>query len=162
MKIRENYGCEDVEPRGFVSLMDLYENNFLRFKKLVPDLDVLEQDAYSRINGCMGLHISVLDRSRYTTTLRMTYHFVEGSRLYAEPDLRIRVYHDARLVEVLSGHLKHGRQRLDHLPADAKVEKWKLNRFLYKWLGFCLHQGHQFQRGAGAGFNESAASGAVV
>jgi len=21
------YGCEDVDPRGFVSLMDLYENN---------------------------------------------------------------------------------------------------------------------------------------
>lgn len=162
MKIRENYGCEDVEPRGFVSLMDLYENNFLRLRKLVPDLHALEESAYSRINGCMGLHLSVLDRSRYTTTLRMTYHFTEGSRLYAEPDLRIRVYHDARLVEVLSGHLKHGRQRFEHLPADAKKEKWKLNRFLFKWLGFCLHQGHHFQREAGADFSESAASGAIV
>ncbi len=162
MKIKENYGCEDVEPRGFVSLMDLYENNFLRFRKLVPELNVLEENAYSRINGCMGLHISVLDRSRFTTTLRMTYHFTEGSCLYAEPDLKLRVYHDARLVEVLSGHLKHGRQKLEHLPADAKIEKWKLNRFLYKWLGFCLHQGHQFQSESAAGFNESAASGAAV
>jgi uncharacterized protein YqiB (DUF1249 family) len=162
MKIRENYGCEDVEPRGFVSLMDLYENNFLRFRKLVPDLDALAEHAYSRINGCMGLHITVLERSRFTTTLRMTYHFTEGSRLYAEPDIRLRVYHDARLVEVLSGHLKHGRQKLDHLPADAKLEKWKLNRFLFKWLGFCLHQGHQFQSSAGNGIGIAAAARATV
>ena len=162
MKIRENYGCEDVEPRGFVSLMDLYENNFLRFKKLVPELGLLEENAYSCISGCMGLHLSVLDRSRFTTTLRMTYHFTDGSTLYAEPDLQLRVYHDARLVEVLSGHLKHGRHILEHLPADAKLEKWKLNRFLYKWLGFCLHQGHHFQTDAGSGFNRSAATGATV
>jgi uncharacterized protein YqiB (DUF1249 family) len=162
MKIRENYGCEDVEPRGFVSLMDLYENNFLRFRKLVPDLDALAEHAYSRINGCMGLHITVLDRSRFTTTLRMTYHFTEGSRLHSEPDLKLRVYHDARLVEVLSGHLKHGRQKLEHLPADAKLEKWKLNRFLFKWLGFCLHQGHQF-KSAGAGkLGNTAATRAVI
>ena len=162
MKIRENYGCEDVEPRGFVSLMDLYENNFLRFRKLVPDLDALAEHAYSRINGCMGLHITVLDRSRFTTTLRMTYHFTEGSRLYAEPDLKLRVYHDARLVEVLSGHLKHGRQKLEHLPADAKLEKWKLNRFLFKWLGFCLHQGHQFKSAAASSLDKTAATRAVI
>jgi len=92
----------------------------------------------------------------------MTYHFTEGSLLYAEPDLRLRVYHDARLVEVLSGHLKHGRQKLEHLPADAKIEKWKLNRFLYKWLGFCLHQGHQFQTESATYFNTSTATGAAV
>lgn len=162
MKIRENYGCEDVEPRGFVSLMDLYENNFLRLKKLVPDLNSLEQHAYSRIEGCMGLHISVLERSRFTTTLRMTYHFTEDGCLHAEPDLRLRVYHDAGLVEVISGHLKHGRQKLDHLPADAKLEKWKLNRLLYKWLGFCLHQGHHFRGQAKDSLRNSAASRAAV
>ena len=143
MKIRENYGCEDVEPRGFVSLMDLYENNFLRFRKLVPDLEALAEHAYSRINGCMGLHITVLDRSRFTTTLRMTYHFTEGARLH-------------------SGHLKHGRQRLEHLPADAKLEKWKLNRFLFKWLGFCLHQGHQFKTASAGGLDKTAATRAVI
>ncbi|MBT8128259.1 MAG: DUF1249 domain-containing protein, partial [Gammaproteobacteria bacterium] len=70
--------------------------------------------------------------------------------------------HDARLIEVLSGHLQHGRQKLDHLPADAKVEKWKLNRFLYKWLGFCLHQGHQFRRQKNDACNPSTTSSAAV
>ncbi len=158
MYCKEHYGCEDVEPRGFVSLMDLYENNYLRFKKLVPDVQALQQHAYSSIKGCMGLHLSVIERSRYTTTLRMTYHFTEGSKLHAEPDLKIRVYHDAGLVEVMAGHLKHGRHKLDHLPADAKLYKWRLNRFLYKWLGFCLHQGHKFSQGSAIASAESSSS----
>jgi uncharacterized protein YqiB (DUF1249 family) len=24
------------------------------------------------------------------------------------------------------------------------TEKWRMNRFLYKWLGYCLRQGHHF------------------
>jgi uncharacterized protein YqiB (DUF1249 family) len=92
----------------------------------------------------------------------MTYHFTEGGRLHSEPDLKLRVYHDARLVEVLSGHLKHGRQKLEHLPADAKLEKWKLNRFLFKWLGFCLHQGHQFKSAGAGDLDKTAASRVVI
>ncbi len=61
-----------------------------------------------------------------------------------EPALTIRVYHDANQVEVLTGHLQHGQQRFDHIPEKAIKIKWKLNRFLYKWLGYCLHLGHHF------------------
>ncbi|MCP4188575.1 MAG: DUF1249 domain-containing protein, partial [Gammaproteobacteria bacterium] len=28
---------------------------------------------------------------------------------------------------------------------DEIEHKWVMNRFLYKWLGYCLHQGHFFQ-----------------
>jgi hypothetical protein len=27
-------------------------------------------------------------------------------------------------------------------------EKWVMNRFLQKWLGYCLRQGHRFNPGA--------------
>ena len=147
---RDGHGCEEVTPRGYVSLMDLYENNFLRFRKLVSDLDAIGGEALSHVPGCMDVHISIIERSRYTTTLRMTYHFQDGESILAEPDLRIRVYHDASLVEVVGGHLKHGRQRLDHLPATALKLKWRLNRFLYRWLGYCLYLGHEFVQPAEA------------
>lgn len=146
---RDGYGCEEVTPRGYVSLMDLYENNFIRFRKLVSCLDAIENEAYSHVPGCMDVHISILERSRYTTTLCMTYHFKEGDKPITEPDLRLRVYHDASLVEVVAGHLKHGRQRLDHLPATALKHKWRLNRFLYRWLGYCLYLGHGFNLSSG-------------
>jgi uncharacterized protein len=138
------FGCEDVEPYGFASLMDLYENNFIRFKKLAPDLSGLDENSVSHVAGCLGLHLSVLERSRFTTTLLLTYHFDEAGETVPEPNLKLRIYHDAGLVEVLGGHLKHGRVKLDHPPADARRQKWRLNRFLYRWLAYCLYQGHHF------------------
>ena len=141
LKSQDGYGCEEVIPGGFVSLMDLYENNYMRFRKLVTGLDSIDDKAVSQVAGCMDLHLNVLERSRYTTTVILTYHFSENDVLVAEPALKLRIYHDAAMIEVVAGHLKHGRQRLDHLPAVALRLKWRLNRFLYKWLGYCLHMG---------------------
>lgn len=138
------YGCEDVDLRGFVSLMDLYENNFLRLRRLIPDLSKMPAYTVSTLPGCLPLHMRILEQTKFTTTLLLTYYFEEGETLLAEPALTIRVYHDACQVEVLTGHLRHGRERYDHIPEMAKAVKWKLNRFLYKWLGYCLYLGHQF------------------
>ena len=104
------YGCEDVDPRGFVSLMDLYENNYMRLRRLVPDLSKLPASTVSRLPGCLSLHMTILERTKFTTTLCLTYYFKEGGQHVAEPALTLRVYHDANQVEVLTGHLKHGRQ----------------------------------------------------
>lgn len=164
--LQAGYGCEDVTPRGFVSLMDLYELNYIRLRKLIPDLPragLCPQQAAngqrlrlcapygrSRIAGCLDLHCEILEQTRYTTTLLLTYYFVQGegaqARIEAEPQIRCRVYHDAALVEVLTGHLLHGRQRYDNLPARAVKVKWRLNRLLFKWLGFSLRLGHSFRQ----------------
>ncbi len=141
---REGYGCAEVVPGGYVSLMDLHENNYLRFRCLVSDLEAITDTAVSVVPGFMDLHLHIIERSKFTTTVRLTYYFREGKGVVAEPDLKLRIYHDACLVEVLAGHLRHGRQRLDHLPATALKLKWRLNRLLYKWLGYCLHLGHEF------------------
>ena len=86
-------------------------------EKLVSALDNISDEAVSHVPGCLDVHLRILERSKYTTTVRMTYVFLEGQQCITEPDLKIRIYHDASLVEVVAGHLKHGRQRLDHLPA---------------------------------------------
>ncbi len=139
------YGCEEVDPRGFVSLMDLYENNFLRLRRLIPDLSKVPGRSVSTLPGCLPLHMCVLEQTKFTTTLSLTYYFEDDEKVLAEPALSIRVYHDAHQVEVLTGHLRHGRERYDHIPEMAKAVKWKLNRFLYKWLGYSLYLGHTFQ-----------------
>lgn len=146
MVAKDGYGCGEVLPRGYVSLMDLHENNYLRFKRLVADFDAISHKAISVVPGCMDLHLEVIERSKFTTTVRLSYYFFENQQVIAEPDLKLRIYHDARLVEVLAGHLKHGRQRLDHLPTTALRLKWRLNRLLYKWLGYCLYLGHEFSQ----------------
>lgn len=144
MKQAIAYGCEDVTPRGFVSLMDLYESNYIRLRKLLSDPERLSVNACSVLPDHLDLHLEIIDRSRYTTTLYLSYGFPTSDGLQMEPNLKIRIYHDARLAEVMSGHLHHGRLILDHLPASALKEKWKLNRFLSRWLSYCLKQGHSF------------------
>jgi uncharacterized protein YqiB (DUF1249 family) len=139
------YGCEDVDPRGFVSLMDQYENNYLRLRRLIPDITKLPESTVSRLPGCLSLHLDIIERTKFTTTIFLSYYFEEAEQMIAEPALTLRIYHDANQVEVLTGHLQHGRLQYDHIPEKAIKVKWKLNRFLYKWLGYCLYLGHSFK-----------------
>ncbi|MDT8281456.1 MAG: DUF1249 domain-containing protein [Gammaproteobacteria bacterium] len=143
-KVGVGYGCEDVDPCGFVSLMDLYENNYLRLRRLIPDLAQLPEHSVSCLPGCLNLHLNILQQTEFTSTVFLSYYFNEDELAVAEPALTVRIYHDANQVEVLTGHLQHGRQRYDHLSKKALKTKWKLNRFLFKWLGYCLYLGHSF------------------
>lgn len=145
MRQIDGYGCEDVLPRGFVSLMDLYEGNFIKLRKLLSDCSRLQEESVSRIAGHMDLYLKIEERSKYTTTLRLSYCFVNAQGIALEPNLKIRIYHDAGLAEAVSGNLHHGRERLHHLPSHALRQKWRLNRFLHKWLGYLLRQGHSFE-----------------
>ena len=135
---------KDVRKETFAALMDLYENNYLRLKKLIPDLNQIEGSSTSMVVGCLDLHLTILEQSKFTSLLSLTYAFNRKEAVVREPNLLIRVYHDVALAEVLNGELHHGRLTLKNLPETAIMERWHLNRFLYKWLGFCLHIGHSF------------------
>lgn len=138
------YGCEDVLPVDFVSLMDMYEDNFIKLRKLIPDMQHINDSCVSTSAGHLNLYLQILERSKFTTTLRLSYSFSDKGETRLEPNLKIRIYHDAGLAEVMSGKLHHGKLVLDHLPSDALKQKWQLNRFLSKWLKYCLRQNHGF------------------
>ena len=132
------------QARSFASLMDLYESNYLRLRKLIPDLQRVEECAISRASGAADLHLRVTERSRYTTTIALTYHFSECGRVLAEPDLTIRIYHDARQAELLVCRRRHGRAAKICMSETSLSQRWHMNRVLNKWLGFCLRQRHCF------------------
>ncbi len=128
--------------RNFPGLMALYEENYMRLRRLVPRFDAIDGSAVSRVSGCIDLHVTIIERSRYTTTLRLTYAFADGDDVRYEPDLRVRVQHDARTAEAMEVHMGRGRY---HFDARRTLERsWERNRFLHKWLGYCLHRGHRF------------------
>lgn len=132
-----------INVRSFSGLMDLYEQNYMRLRKIAPDLSVADQ-MISSVAGHTDLYLSVRERCKYTTMLSMTYRFGEPGDYVFEPDLHLRVYHDARVVEVevdLFPRRKHGWVFNDY----SLQHKWVMNKFLYKWFGFCVHQGHFFQ-----------------
>lgn len=136
------------EPaRSLGALIALYESNYVRLMRLVPELYAMEGTTVSRVANALDLYLTVTERSKYTTSLALTYRFQDDDGVFAEPNARIRVYHDARAVEVLSQIRRRRvhavrRCRRRHLPELER--KWELNRFLYKWLGFCQRQGHIF------------------
>lgn len=132
-----------ARPRSFVSLMTLYESNFIRLGWLVPDLKRLRGSVTSRVRGEPALELSVIEQCRYTTTLGMTY-LLGDERL---PELKIRVYHDARLAEACGTAADPTHARLQRLAADVAREqgrRWSCNMLLNKWLEYCAGNGHRF------------------
>ncbi|HRX70066.1 MAG: DUF1249 domain-containing protein [Candidatus Competibacteraceae bacterium] len=138
-------------PGGFSALMDLYECNYINMRRLLPIMPPASAVRVSRTPGGMDLHLRVVERCRYTSELILTYQFgQEQGPPVAEPDLRIRVYHDARLAEVVTAHLRYrvsfATDPLDSRSPDRNplCNRWRINRFLYKWLTYCWRQGHRF------------------
>ena len=130
-----------ILPQTFSGLMELYEENYIRLKNIAPDLHIADE-MISIAPGHMDLYLSITERCKFTTMLRMTYHFHHPDGVIYEPDLHIRIYHDARIAEVQS-RFKRNYQRI--YQGDTLLQKWKMNRFLFKWLGYCSYQGHCFQ-----------------
>lgn len=130
-----------ANARSFSGLMELYEQNYIRLRNVAPDLCIADE-MISSVPGHHDLYLSITERFKYTTMLRMTYRFEEEGEYLFEPDLQLKMYHDARVVEVLQ--LQSRRSRSPIFLSDLIEQKWRMNRFLYKWLGYCLHQGHYF------------------
>ena len=134
-----------AKPRSFVGLMSLYESNFLRLQQLIPEISRLDGYYRSGVAGDCDLHVEILDRSRYTVTLSLTYFFFDGTRRIADPDLKIRVYLDCGLAEAMSLCGRHRHVELRRLVRRHKQEldaRWHRNIVLNKWLEYLMDQGH--------------------
>jgi uncharacterized protein YqiB (DUF1249 family) len=139
-------------PRSFVALMSLYESNYVRLSSLAGDLRAIADMRVSRVADDCDLRLSVLERSPYTTSLDLTYLFPEADGCSTYPDLRVRVYHDARLVEAQEWTpvtpIPHEHDVLRRLRGAAEREldqRWARNTMLNKWLEYCIDRGHGFR-----------------
>jgi uncharacterized protein len=147
-----------ARPRSFVALMGLYESNFIRLGWLAGELQALAGRYVSRVAGDCDLVLTVTERAAYTSTVNLTYLLPEARGALRCPDMRVRIYHDAHLVEaqqwngvhsegpaaaalapgrpVLRGPRSHAERELD--------QRWARNMMLNKWLEYCVERGHRF------------------
>lgn len=122
--------------------MGLYESNFLRFAALAGDLRQLAASRVSSVAGDCTLVLNVLGRARYTSELLLSYLLpASGVAAVFErvPDLRLKVYHDARLLEACGAESSSPERELDR--------RWARNMMVNKWLEYCAERGHSFARG---------------
>jgi uncharacterized protein YqiB (DUF1249 family) len=124
-------------------LMALCEENYQLLRHLVPDL--AHQQGYLRSSrpGGVDLHLELLEQTRYTSLLHLTYYFPQpdGGQV-PDPDASLRAYHDAAQVEILELR----QTALSISPAASLCAKWRTSLFLSKWLRYCVDQGHRFRR----------------
>ena len=137
--------------------MGLYESNFIRLGWLAGDLKALAGRYASVVGGDCDLVLTVTERSPYTSTAQLTYLLPgeDGSQLY--PDMRLRIYHDAHLVEAQQWVGPQGERappravhtrpllRLPRASPERELDqRWARNMMLNKWLEYCVERGHCF------------------
>jgi uncharacterized protein len=144
-------------PGSFTGLMTLYESNFIKLAGLIEPLAVQRPKrlaaAVSVTPHDCDLHLRPVSTERYTTTIKLTYWFEsEEGEAIADPDLMVRVYHDARLAEAVRGVDTHQHHKLQELAAQDSPgvhsleldRRWRNNIMLNKWLDYLLDMGHKF------------------
>ncbi len=135
-------------PGSFTGLMVMYESNYLKLQQIGGFVHPREMADVSYSPADSDLHLEVLRREPYTTTLKLTYWFPEADgEMVPDPDLTIRAYHDARLAEavaVASQHRHHKLRELSMTHAAELDRRWQRNITLNKWLDYLLDLGHGF------------------
>lgn len=89
------------------------------------------------------LYLEIIERTPYTLTVELSHCFNKS----LAPAVKIRVYLDAQLAEVLSDHVRAGVTQVFKDPGLSREimnYKWRLNYFLQKWLDHCLKNDYLF------------------
>jgi len=85
-----------------------------------------------------------LQKARYTETLLLEQIHNRG-RWLNNPQMTVRIYHDAGVAEVISCYRYHRIEAVNDYPnryMHHPDEKVQINGFLADWLDFCLRFGH--------------------
>lgn len=133
------------------NFFSICEQNYFLVKKIVDAAGGVESKVKQQFGIALNaealgiVEISIDEQSRYTTTI--IFHQVHPSSEWLPGTFfKVRVYDDAKMVEVLQY------QRCDRLaPAysypNRKMyqcdEKQQQNKLLFEWLSFCLSHGYR-------------------
>ena len=126
------------------------ERNYLKLLKLMPNFDERDEYRYelhSDQGQLGGLNLKVTVRFKYTATVEVTQLVDMGEWLPA-PTMLVRIYHDARMAEVIAFQNKRRFKGTYDYPNDDmhhRDEKCQLNRFLGHWLNYCMEHGCHFE-----------------
>ena len=124
------------------------EANYARLLKLFPNLaEDSERLIGLQHGGDRVVMLSVLERTPYTSLVMLQQCRQETAvaawlRL---PQMRIRLYHDARVAEVVDFEdARSPRPRCDYPNGrmHQRDEKAQWNRFLAEWLSQCIKFGY--------------------
>ena len=124
----------------------LYESNYQRLCKLINLMQGSEIARFGLHTGMQYLgdvEIKRLEVFTYTETVGLEQTASVGKWLN-NPQMTVRLYHDARVAEVISCCRYQRVQPVNDYPnkfMHHPDEKDQINSFLADWLNFCLQHG---------------------
>lgn len=110
--------------------------------KLLPDCDTQNLQYEFEVGANLRYLIKIVDSSRYTSTLEMS-QISANTPAFMQPLMTIRLYHDAKVAEVLQAQRTSKLKPVYEYPnlnMHQRNEKYMVNVFLAEWLHFCLSQ----------------------
>jgi len=135
--------------------MALCEANYARLLKLLPDMEnCLQRDFIVDMGeGEYLVSLKVQERFKYTCTLSVAQKSINVSKdamidSLMSPELIVRLYHDAKMAEVISPNKKSqysGKYSYPNKEMYQVDEKIQLNEYLGQWLTHCVTHGYQRQ-----------------
>ncbi len=126
------------------------EANYMRLMKLMQDMD--DQDK-CRFHITWHHHqatveLNVEERFTYTTTLRVEQSYANQEWIQM-PALIVRLYHDARMAEVICRQQRRqlqGSYLYPNKQMHQPDEKAQLNQYLGEWLDQCFCHGQSAEK----------------
>ena len=129
------------------NLMNLCEVNYMMLLRLLADKEQVGEQRDFFISDFLSYRIQVNEVTRYTSLVTMRQNctvLANALTNLLKPKMVIRLYHDARMAEVISNQdISQVQPRYDypnkkmHLPD----EKQQINIFLKEWLQLSLQLG---------------------
>ncbi|HCC61557.1 MAG TPA: DUF1249 domain-containing protein [Pseudomonas sp.] len=143
-RTRERYRVDLLEIQAAC------EANYLRLMRLLPEMrnrPDTRRIAMSQGDRLLGvLVLTVTESCPYTTTVQISQQ--DCLPWLPVPQMDVRVYHDARMAEVIGAENARRFRGIYSYP-NAQMhqpdEKNQLNLFLGEWLGHCLACGHELE-----------------
>lgn len=118
----------------------LYEDNYRKLVIMLPDIDYLEHVTLSSENHIMSVTIDVIERTKYTVLLELNAFYEGNVACLIQPTMQVRIYHDARVAEVLSVQGERRIRPFYEYPNEGMFlpdEKQQGNKMLFEMLSFC-------------------------
>ena len=149
---------------NLVGIMNLCEINYMLILRLLADKELAGEVRYFFINDHLAYKIAVEEVTRYTSLINIAQEvnlgFIDDLTIQSikvnsskeqkqftdmmRPVMQLRLYHDARMVEVISSqNISRVKPRYDYPNTDMHQpdEKEQTLIFLKEWLQLCLKQG---------------------
>jgi len=137
---------------NLVSLMTLCANNYMLLLKVLANKKILGETRHFFISDFLSYNVTITEVTRYTSVVcfeqeSLSYSLKNIPDIVASglhPRMTIRLYHDARMAEVLSTQdIRQVKPRYDYPnnKMHQQDEKQQTNQFLNEWLHLCLHLG---------------------